>query len=117
MKSMDHLDMQVRLTIFSDNQEEAGTFGKGVATLLEGIRNHGSLNASAKQIHMAYSKAWRIIKEAESCLGFALLERQGALGSTLTDEGLKLLDVYQQLESESTNQLDKRFHELLKISE
>ena len=40
-------------------------FGPGVAELLERVREHRSLRAAAASMEMAYSKAWRIIHEAE----------------------------------------------------
>ena len=46
---------------------------------------------------MAYSKAWRIMKSAEANLGFDLLFRAGAHGSTLTREGESLLAAYDGL--------------------
>jgi threonine synthase len=119
VQGMKDLGIQVRLTFYHDEQDGAGadersTFGKGIATLLRGVMEYGSLNAAAKHIHMAYSKAWRIVKETESGFGFDLIDRDGARGSTLTPEGKKLLDVYEQLEQEADSSLSTRFTELLK---
>ena len=75
-----------------------------------GVRETGSLNAAAKRMHMAYSKAWRIIKETESALGIDLLIRDGAHGSTLTPEGNDLLDAYVSI----TDELIKEGTELYK---
>ena len=44
-------------------------FGPGVAELLERVREHRSLRAAAASMEMAYSKAWRIIHEAEEGFG------------------------------------------------
>jgi molybdate transport system regulatory protein len=114
MKSFKHLHIQPRLTIFAGSKVEDSTFGKGIATLLSGVKETGSLNASAKSIKMAYSKAWRIVKESEAGFGFDLISRDGARGSSLTPEGEKLLDVYETLEAEVETLLEKRFQELLK---
>ncbi len=62
-----------------------------------GVRESGSLNKAAKSMGMAYSKAWRIMKSAEANLGFDLLFRAGAHGSTLTREGENLLAAYDGL--------------------
>jgi molybdate transport system regulatory protein len=112
MKSLKHLDIQLRLTIYSGKSVDEGTFGKGIATLLRGVETYGSLNASAKKIHMAYSKAWRIVKETEAGFGFNLIDRDGARGSTLTAEGRKLLTIYETLEQEGSDLVGKRFKEL-----
>ena len=81
--------------------------------LLEGVAEERSLNRAAKRIGMAYSKAWRIIKEAEEQLGCELLARNGARGSTLTDDGQRVLAAYRQLEQELNDLLDRRLPELL----
>ena len=114
LKSMKHLHIQPRLTVYAGKNVTEGTFGKGIATLLRGVSDFGSLNAAAKNIRMAYSKAWRIVKEAEAGFGFLLIDRDGARGSTLTGEGKKLLEAYEILEQEVQTLLDKRFAELTK---
>jgi molybdate transport system regulatory protein len=114
MKSMKHLGLQLRLTFYSGKSQGEGSFGKGVATLIRGVEDYGSLNASAKKIHMAYSKAWRIVKETEAGFGFDLIDRDGARGSTLTAEGRKLLAAYETLEAEGNEFLQNRFEELVK---
>jgi molybdate transport system regulatory protein len=111
---MKHLNVQVRLTIYAGKGVDEATFGKGIATLLRGVDTYGSLNASAKNIKMAYSKAWRIVKETEAGFGFLLINRDGARGSTLTAEGRKLVETYEVLEAEGTDQLAGRFKELIK---
>ncbi|MCL1879172.1 MAG: LysR family transcriptional regulator [Actinomycetia bacterium] len=113
MKRMNNLNMQIRLTLYGPKGFPEGTFGKGVAVLLRGVDSLGSLNASAKSIHMAYSKAWRIVKEAEQGMNFQLIDRMGARGSTLTPEGRKLLEIYERLEKEAENELGQRFAKLL----
>ena len=88
----------IRLAIKSDTAETNSQFGRGVANLCLGVREFGSLNAAAKDMKMAYSKAWRIIKETEAALDMQLLNRDGAHGSTLTNEGNNLLDTYIELD-------------------
>lgn len=94
MKPLDKLHASVKLSIRNPKAHSDSLFGRGIAELCRGIRELGSLNAAAKSMGMAYSKAWRIVKDTEAALGFALLDRDGAHGSTLTAEGDKLLDAY-----------------------
>lgn len=94
MGQLQSLNAEVRLTITNPQSESTSAFGPGVAKLCLGVRDHGSLNASAKSMRMAYSKAWRIIKDTESSLGVQLLLRDGAHGSTLTEDGNRILDAY-----------------------
>ena len=75
------LHPQVKLMIASSADRKGPSFGKGAATLLHGIEENGSLNKTAKDLHMAYSKAWSMIKKVEEGLGFTLIERYGARGS------------------------------------
>ena len=88
----------IRLAVKSKSADSNSQFGRGVANLCLGVRELGSLNAAAKSMKMAYSKAWRIIKETESALGMQLLDRDGAHGSTLTADGDKLLDTYLEID-------------------
>jgi molybdate transport system regulatory protein len=110
---MKNLSVQARLFILSGSSQEEGSFGKGVAALLSGIDNTGSLYAAAKELKMAYSKAWRLLNEAEANVGFLLINRDGARGSTLTPEGRKLLAAYEKLTEELADFTDRRFRELV----
>ena len=97
MADKKNLHAQVKLMVSATEDRKGPTFGKGAATLLHGIEENGSLNKTAKNLHMAYSKAWSMIKKVEEGLGFQLIERYGARGSKLTEDGeefLKLYDVY-----------------------
>ena len=97
MKSLSNVQPVVRLAIVNPDGKNRSEFGRGIANLCRGVRETGSLNAAAKQMGMAYSKAWRIIKDTESILGVQLLNRDGAHGSTLTEEGETLLNTYDAL--------------------
>ena len=107
MSGLSNLKPKVRLFICSDTCNRETIFGKGVADLCLGVQKLGSLNASAKNMHMAYSKAWRIVKESEKDLGIKLLDRDGAHGSTLTPEAIKLLDAYYSVEKNTQNYASK----------
>lgn len=97
-KKVSALKPVIRLAVRSETAESNSQFGRGVANLCLGVREFGSLNAAAKDMKMAYSKAWRIIKETEAALDVQLLDRDGAHGSTLTDDGNKLLDAYLEID-------------------
>lgn len=100
MDQLDKLETSVRLSVRNPLSESTSVFGRGVADLCLGVRTHGSLNAAAKHMGMAYSKAWRIIKDTEDSLDIQLLLRDGAHGSTLTDEGNQLLDAYLRIQEQ-----------------
>ena len=99
----------VRLSITNNADDSDSLFGPGVAALCAGVREFGSLNAAAKDMKMAYSKAWRIVKETEASLGMQLLNRDGAHGSTLTEEGNKLLDAYIEIDAKLQKIAEEEF--------
>jgi len=75
-------------------------FGEGPARLLRGVEETGSLRAAAFSMNMAYTKALKLIKNAEAALGFALISsaaggRDGG-GSRLTEGGKEWLTRYEQ---------------------
>jgi molybdate transport system regulatory protein len=80
---------------------------------LTGVAEYHSLLKATQAMGMAYSNAWMRIKATEESLGFMLINRDGARGSTLTPEGRRLLSVYRQLETELSEMTSNRLRELL----
>ena len=100
MGQLKNLSTTVRLTVANPSSENKSAFGPGIAKLCLGVREMGSLNAAAKGMRMAYSKAWRIIKDTEETLDVQLLLRhRGAplsrgRSSLQGDDPLDGLDLY-----------------------
>ena len=113
MKDLGVWKPTIRLSITNPASESGSVFGRGIANLCLGVREAGSLNAAAKGMGMAYSKAWRIIKETEAALGIQLLNRDGAHGSTLTEEGDALLDAYISIDAQLQKDAEKAFKTIL----
>ena len=63
----------VRIIFLDENGEKF--FGEGPCRLLHAVDETGSLRAAAQSMGMAYTKALKIMKNAEKALGFALTER------------------------------------------
>lgn len=86
-----------RITFLDDNKEKF--FGEGPARLLHGIEENGSLRSAAMSMDMAYTKALKIMRKAESTLGFSLTTRtiggKDGGGSKLTPEGKAWLVKYE----------------------
>jgi molybdate transport system regulatory protein len=86
-------------------------FGPGVATLLKLTKELESLNGAAKAMNMSYSKATRMIKNAEKALDLQLLERKiggaGGGGSQLTEECIVFLEKYSAFEKEIKEYAEK----------
>ena len=74
-------------------------FGEGPLRLLRCVERTGSLRAAAMEMEMAYSKAIRLLKQAEHHLGFPLTTRSAGGkdggGSRLTPEGKQWLQQYE----------------------
>ena len=74
-------------------------FGEGPCRLLRCVEKTGSLRAAAMEMEMAYSKASKILKQAETTLGFPLTTRiaggKDGGGSVLTPEGRRWLRQYE----------------------
>ena len=75
-------------------------FGEGPARLLRGVNETGSLRKAAMSMDMAYTKALKLIKNAEEALGFSLIDRatggRDGGGSRLTGEGKEWLERYER---------------------
>ena len=86
-----------KIIFLDDNGEKF--FGEGPARLLHGIAQTGSLRAAAMSMDMAYTKALKLIRNAENALGFTLIRRstggKDGGGSTLTEEGKEWLQRYE----------------------
>ena len=112
MVTLDDISPHVKLSI--GNDEANAVFGRGVAMLCRGVRDDGSLNKAAKNMGMAYSNAWRIMKQTEEAFGFNLINRDGAHGSTLTKEGTLLLSAFEQLERDVSTYAECHLPEIFK---
>ena len=114
MSDLANLKPTIRLSIMNPDAESGSLFGRGIASLCLGVRETGSLNAAAKGMGMAYSKAWRIIKDTEAALDWQLLNRDGAHGSDLTEAGNKLLDTYLAIEEKLQKEAEELFEAAFK---
>lgn len=84
-------------------------FGPGPVELLERVGELGSLRAAAIEMGMAYTKATRIVRDAERAFGFPLTERtvggSGGGGSSLTPAARDLIARYRAFERSSEQAL------------
>ena len=114
MGQLSKLEPSVKLYVTNPKSKSESLFGKGICDLCLGVRETGSLNAAAKSMGMAYSKAWRIIKETEAALDVQLLHRDGAHGSTLTAEGERLLEAYVEINEKLQREAEALFAQTIK---
>jgi len=105
------MEIRFSLSIHGENGEKF--FGEGPYRLLKGIARLGSLRSAAQEMNMAYTKAFRILKNAEEQLGFPLTSRkiggrQGG-GSVLTPEAEDLLARYEALKTDCSRELQRLY--------
>ena len=100
-----------RVTLLDANRQKF--FGEGPCRLLKAIEQHGSMRAAAISMEMAYSKALRILKQAEDALGYPLTARaiggKDGGGSVLTPEGRHFLNQYELWRDACTKTNDALF--------
>ena len=110
MGAVDQLRYGMSIKLYGEDK----AFGPGIAELLRNVEKEGSLQGAAQSMNMAYSKAWRIIKDTEAALDLQLLNRDGAHGSDLTEAGNKLLDTYLAIEEKLQKEAEELFEAAFK---
>ena len=110
-------ELQLKLTVRLYTEDRTRCFGPGIATLLHRVDEHSSLRSAAASMEMAYSKAWRIIRTAESVFGCKLLSstiggNHGG-GAVLTPQAEQLLAAYRayqvQVEAFAREKFEEQF--------
>lgn len=89
--------------------------GPGLIRFLELTDETGSMQEACSRMEMAYSKAWKILKRGEVCVGKPLLSRVsgGKSGgcSRLTKDGHKLIESYNAFVSMVDKAADECFRD------
>ena len=110
--SDNELKLKLSIKIFKTEK----VFGPGVATLLEHIKIEGSIYKASKSMNIAYSKAWKIIKNFEKEVGIKLIEtKRGGIdggGSSLSREGENFLKKYRIFEQKLNIIAENLFDEI-----
>lgn len=100
--------------IFTNDRNEK-FFGEGPCMLLRTLEHTGSLHAAAQSMGMAYTKALKLLKNAEQALGFALTTRsiggKNGGGSSLTPEGLAWIERYEACRDACIQENQRLFRE------
>ena len=104
-------ELSFRLTLRLFKGEKA--FGPGIAELMRNIERFGSLQKAAESMDMAYSKAWKMVRETERLLGFPLTNRviggENGGGSNLTPEGRLFLERYEAFAEDVKKKTEESF--------
>lgn len=93
--------------------------GPGKVSLLEAIREHGSISAAARSLGMSYRRAWLLVDELNHALKSpATHSEQGGQsggGCTLTPVGEEIVRLYRDIEAEAQRSCAKQITALIKL--
>lgn len=105
--------MKVNTRLFFVNEQNEKFFGEGPYRLLKKVEETGSLHSASNELGMAYSKATKLLKNAEQSLGYPLTVRKiggkSGGGSVLTAEAKSFLESYEAYRDECIAHNEKLF--------
>ena len=108
---------QIQLTL----ERDEGFFGPSVAQFLSLIDHTGSMQTACRQMHMSYTKGWKILKAAEKQVGYPLLITQsgGAEGgsSLLTPKAKDFLVRFLGMEKELREDAQKLYQKYFSMED
>ena len=108
---------QIQLTL----ERDEGFFGPSVAQFLSLIDHTWSMQTACRQMHMSYTKGWKILKAAEKQLGYPLLITQsgGAEGgsSLLTPKAKDFLVRFLGMEKELREDAQKLYQKYFSMED
>jgi len=86
-------------------------FGPGAYAILKSVHEEGTITQGAKKLQMSYRYAWGVIKKIEKKLGITLVETfkggtEGGGGARVTEDGLKLMNMYASINNAFNNVLE-----------
>lgn len=102
-----------RIWIEADNNV---LLGEGRVRLLKAINETGSLSKAAKSLQMSYKKSWTLIdavnKSAIKPVVTTSIGGQGGGGAKVTEYGLKLIQVFEEINKSCWNHLDDQLDKI-----
>ncbi len=92
--------------------------GRGKVRLLELVGETGSISAAARKMNMSYRRAWLLMDELNHMFGRDVIEAvaggSGGGGAHVTEFGMRVIDVFRELESEADTLVQSRIAALMK---
>lgn len=86
-------------------QDDTIALGPGKVSLLEAVREHGSISAAARSMNMSYRRAWLLMDELNRALASpATVSEHGGQsggGSMLTPVGEEIIRLYRNIETQA----------------
>jgi len=105
--------MRACLKVWIESEDGRVALSEWRVTLLEAVREHGSLVAAARALGVPHRTAWQRIREMEACLSIQLLETtsggQRGGSSRLSPAALDLVRRYHTLRAGLDDLVLERF--------
>jgi molybdate transport system regulatory protein len=107
--------LSIRLDLTSGDR-----IGPGKITLLEAIRDTGSISAGARKIGMSYRRAWLLVEQINAALQEPAVVpitggRQGG-GAVVTPVGRRIIKIYRSIEATALKSASGEFRAVEKIA-
>lgn len=99
--------------------EDKVLLGEGRVHLLKAIQEMGSLSKAAKSLHISYKKAWQLLdsvnKSAKNPVTINSIGGKGGGGAELTEYGKSLVLVFDEINKDCWEFLDKQLEKIERI--
>lgn len=105
------MNLCLRYKVWLENESGKPIVGEGRLKIFHEIRRTGSILKAAKALGLPYRNVWAKVKDAERQCGFKIVETNNH-GSTLTHEGLQLLNKYDCLQKSCSRSAREKFKKL-----
>lgn len=100
-------------------QDGTIALGPGKVSLLEAVREHGSISAAARSMNMSYRRAWLLMDELNRALESpATVSEHGGQsggGSMLTPVGEEIIRLYRNIEAQAATVCANELEALTKL--
>lgn len=109
------MDYKIKSRIWIESENNV-LLGEGRVQLLKAINETGSLSKAAKSINISYKKAWGLLdsinKSAKKPVTINSVGGKGGGGAALTDYGKALILVFEDINKNCWEFLDKQLEKI-----
>jgi len=105
-------DLKVKSRQWIVDENDRIIMGQGRSQILESIEKTGSINKAAKLLKMSYKAVWSKIRATEEHLGARVVDADRRLGTRLTPEGRRLLEMYRRFRSRCIREEERIFRDI-----
>ena len=97
---MDHMTATPLVTVelLCGGSKGKAVMNANIVRALREIDRLGSVNKATKHLHMGYSNTLYAISDIEQALGVTIVERVCPKGSTLTENGHRLIELFESMQ-------------------